>query len=196
MDGHTPRIAVILLLVATGVGATHTGPQEPHVECMGLTEVRLVRDVGWSCESVTDYPELQVPRLVCDAGNRFVPGVFTVRNESTGFGMDETTEAHRLALVPTYSYDDEGRLKYEFQLKRMQCKNGRVHGVVVVHNRRVRTPHDRFVESIVMLLIILLLVALCACAVAIDDTDGSDFFAGVLLGSAFSDDRESKAHFE
>ena len=181
----------IFLLVTSCAGDSATCASErPLVTgCENVDEIRLRRDEEWSCVAVTEYPELQQPR-VCAPENRFLPRIVTVKR--TNLGDDGTA---RYDIIPSFSYDDEGRLKYEFRLRSFECRGG-PRAVVEVHNRRVRTPTTRLHEFIAIVFLLVLLVFFCICAAAAsDDSDG--LARGVMIGTLFSGSpRSSKAHFE
>ena len=155
--------------------------------CRGIKEIKLRRGDDWSCHAITDFPELQQPRI-CDENNRFVPGIFTVKNETLG------EKDHRLVLTPTFSYDDEGKLKYQFSMDSLGCFGNDVSAIINVVNRDVRTPEHVHREMITFFICFVFLIALF-CLGLCCQCDG--FFAGLILGDLmFGGKQESKAHFE
>ena len=151
--------------------------------CTGLTEVRVERGRDWSCNQVTEYPNIQRP-LLCSDENRFVPRILTIKNETIG------PDRHRLALVPTFSYDDDGKLKYEFVMKSITCLPELSVNVDVV-NRNQRTPADANFEFLFAIVLILLFMCMCVCS-CLDTSDTSGGFWFGVPGI----ETPSKARFE
>jgi hypothetical protein len=182
--------ALFLLLVSVTASTGEPNTCNVAPSCHGINEVRLARSSEWSCNAVTDHPELQFPKP-CAPSNRFVPGVFTVRNESFAGHS-------RLALVPRFAYED-GKLRYEFGLSHITCDGGRIHATVDVINKQVRTPESESIEKVLMICALALLVAFALCICVCDSHSSSsssdDFCFGMLLGSLLGG-RESKVTFE
>ena len=156
--------------------------------CFGLTTLRIVRDKDWICREITEFKTIQHP-LMCSPDNRFVPNVFVVHNVTNGNGN------YRLDMTPTFSYDDYGILKYEFNLSTITC-NPTFSAVVDVINHNVRTPLQVKVEIFMFLTLVAMFLSLCICSVRHPDTlSWSDFTTGYFIGSS-SENSPTKAHFE
>ena len=160
--------------------------------CTGLGEVRMERDKDWECNPITQHPHLQVP-ILCAHNNRFIPRIFTLKNESVG------NNEYRISLTPNFAYEDDKssrRLKYEFQIKELSC--GPLHAVIDVINHMERNPNQVFWEVCIAIILVLFVISVCICAALEDQRHGrsgrsNDFATGWLLGSSSC---ETKAHFE
>ena len=52
-------------------------------ECKNIDTIQLDRNIDWTCNPITEYPEYQYP-IVCSDNNRYIPEIFTINNETIG----------------------------------------------------------------------------------------------------------------
>ena len=146
--------------------------------CTGLDEVRIERGKDWVCNPVTEHVHLQRPPL-CSETNRFVPRVFEVKNQTIGL------DRHRLSIVPTFSYDDDGVLKYEFAINTLTCLP-ELSVVIDIINRNTRTEQQVDQEFLFAVLLCVFFLCICVCSCFVDASSDVVFFPSA----------SSKAHFE
>lgn len=167
--------------------------------CTGISTLRLVRNKDWTCDPVTTDPHLQTPPL-CDEHNRFVPNVFVVSNESYGRSGHDV---YRLVLTPSFSYDDNGVLKYEFRLGGDPvCAVGGLSVSIKVINKQVRTSVNvvaEFFAGVLLVLLVFLCFLLAAASPPSSRTSGNASFATgyvVARSSLGRGSATSRARFE